>query len=107
MARLDVCTRSLLVSVAIPVWLLRQGCRSHPGRGSPFGVVNLELFVMSLMYRMLLRRSGLSKNDAAKLHEVPVEQVKDWMRYTSYVPLAELYRIDDYCREAAAPKSKR
>jgi len=61
------------------------------------------------MYRMLLRRSGLSANGAAKLHEVTVGQVKEWLRYKVFVPPAVLNKLDAYCcrREVDALNPKR
>ena len=55
---------------------------------------------MSLMYQLLLQRSGLSLNDAAKLHQVPVKQVKFWARFKMPVPEAALHALERYCHDA-------
>jgi len=55
---------------------------------------------MSLMYQLLLRRSGLSANAAAKLHQVPVGQIWLWSRLKVPVPDAALHALDLYCRTA-------
>jgi len=53
---------------------------------------------MSLMYQLLLQRSGLSAKAAAKLHKVTIGQVKDWTRFNARVPIAALNTLDLYCR---------
>ena len=53
---------------------------------------------MSLMYQLLLKRSGLSANEAAKLHKVPVRRIRDWTRFKGAVPLAALNALEQVCR---------
>ena len=68
---------------------------------------------MSLMYRLLLRRSGLSTKAAAKLHNVTIACIKDWNHYKGLVPITAIALLDRYCRgvlpatDSAAPRRKR
>ena len=59
---------------------------------------------MSLMYKCLLDRSGLTKKDAAKLHQTSIGQVKAWMRFDTSVPTAALRTLDLFCRTADAKR---
>jgi len=74
-----------------------QGCHGFP-MFLPWRPCFRKNRTMSLMYQLLLKRSGLTANAAAKLHQVPVRRVRDWMRFNAAVPLAALTALDHICR---------
>lgn len=53
---------------------------------------------MTAMYHQLLLRSGLSEQDAATLHKVSVEQVREWTRHRIKVPMSAITALQRHCR---------
>jgi|GEM_PF-5841390 len=53
---------------------------------------------MTAIYRQLLLRSGLSEQAAATLHQVSVEQVREWTRHRVRVPMSAVAALHQHYR---------
>ena len=59
---------------------------------------------MTVIYRYLLKRSGLTQNEAAQLHHVPVEQIAHWIKPASKAPASAIGVLYLACRKAEDAK---